>query len=140
VASQTAIGSTKVPNALHFGTLAIGNAPGTLNTIVSSLQEYRMPVSGSVIGYSVNLNGTLTTGTLTFQPTKNGAVMSNSFTNGTINIGTLGNHETVIAQQGGFSFNAGDTVGLMFGKTGTVAPTTRDAVALLWVLLDQYNY
>lgn len=140
MASQTAIGSTKVPLALPFGTLSIANAPGTLNTPVASVTSYRMPTRGSVIGFSVNLTGTLTTGTLTFTPTKNGVTMTSAFTNGTVNIGTLGNHETDIAQQGGFSFVAGDTVGLMYNQTGTVAPTTRDAAALLIVLLDGYDY
>lgn len=140
MASQTAIGSTKVPLALCFGTISVGNANGTLYTCVNSLLEYRMPQGGSVIGFAANMTGTLTTGTLQFTPTKNGSVMSSSFTNGTINIGTLGNHERAQAQQGGFSFVAGDTVGLMFQKTGTVAPTTRDMNALLLVILDGYDY
>lgn len=140
MASQTAIGSTKVPVALHFGTLGIGNAAGTLNTPVASVKEYTMPVGGSVIGFAVNMSGTLTTGTLQFTPTKNGNTMANTFSNGTVNIGTLGNSETQLAQQGGFSFNAGDTIGLTFSKTGTVAPLTRDAAAILMVLLDNYNY
>jgi hypothetical protein len=138
--TQTAIGSTKVPIALVFGTLSVGDAAGTLYTNVSSVTSYRMPVRGSVIGYASNLSGTLTTGTLTFYPTKNGSAMTNSFTNGTVNIGTFGNFETDQGQQGGFSFQAGDTVGLGFNKVGTVAPTTRDANALLMVLLDGYDY
>lgn len=140
MAAQTPIGSTKIPLALVFGTVAIGNAAGTLYTNVTSVTDYRMPQSGSVIGYSSNLTGTLTTGTLTFYPTLNGAAMTNSFSNGTVNIGTFGNFERDQAQQGGFSFSAGDVVGLGFNKVGTVAPTTRDANALLLVLLDGYDY
>ncbi len=140
MATQTPIGSTKIPNMLQFGTISIGNANGTLYTPIVSMLEYRMPQRGSVIGFSANLTGTLTTGTLQFYPTKNGSVMSNSFTNGTVNIGTLGNHERAQAGQGGFSFAEGDTVGLMFQKTGTVAPTTRDCAALLIVLLEGYDY
>lgn len=138
--AQTPIGSTKIPLALVFGTLGIGDAAGTLYTNVSSVLSYRMPQAGSVIGYASNLTGTLTTGTLTFYPTLNGAAMTNSFSNGTVNIGTFGNFERDQAQQGGFSFNAGDVVGLGFNKVGTVAPTTRDANALLLVLLDGYDY
>lgn len=138
--AKTAIGSSKVPVVLEFGTVSVGNAPGTLYTNISSIVEYRMMRRGSVIGYSSNLSGTLTTGTVQFTPTLNGVVMANSFGNGTINIGTFGNYERAQAQQGGFSFVAGDTVGLMFNKTGTVAPTTRDCNALLLVLLDDYPY
>lgn len=140
MASQTAIGSTKIPVALAFGTVSIGNADGTLYACVVNPFEYRMPARGSVIGFSANLSGTLTTGTLTFAPTINGTRASSQFTNGTINIGTLGNHERTQAQQGNYSFNEGDTVGLMFNKTGTVAPTTRNCDALLLVLLEGYDY
>lgn len=140
MASQTAIGSTKIPIKLAFGTVGVGNAPGTLYTNVTSVTEFRMPYKGSVIGYSVNLTGTLTTGTLQFTPTKNGTPMTGTFSNGTVNIGTLGNHERVQANQPTWSFVEGDTVGLCFGKTGTIAPTTRDCVAVLFVLLDGYDY
>lgn len=140
MASQTAIGSTKIPLALPFGTTQIGNVNGTFYTSVISLLEYRMPKRGSVIGMSVNLSGTLTTGTMTFYPTLNGAPMTNSFANGTVNIGTLGNFERDQARQGGFSFNESDTVGIGWTKTGTITPTTRDANALVLVLLDDYDY
>lgn len=141
MASQTPIGSTKIPIVLPFGTTAIGNAAGTLFTPgVVSVVEYRMNNAGSVIGFSTNLSGTLTTGTLNFYPTKNGASMANTFAVGTVNIGTLGNDEKERAFQGGFSFQRGDTIGLAFNKTGTIAPTTRDANGLLFVLLDQYDY
>lgn len=139
MASQTPIGSTKIPLGLSFGTISVGNAPGTLYTIVSQLVEFRMPQAGSIIGFSANMDGTLTTGTLQFTPTKNGSPLT-QFANGTINIGTLSTHERIQAQQGGQSFAAGDTIGLTFQKTGTVAPTTRNMNALLIVLLDGYDY
>jgi hypothetical protein len=140
MAGQTPIGSTKIPVALPFGTIAIGNAAGTLYTNVSSVTEYRMPSRGSVIGFAANLTGTLTTGTLQFYPTKNGSPMANSFGFGTINIGVTGNYQRAQAEQGGFSFAEGDTIGLAFNKTGTVAPTTRDCAALVLVLFDGYDY
>lgn len=138
--AQVGTGSTKVPIALSFGTLSVADAAGTLNTSVASIKEKRMPVPGSIIGISQNLSGTLLTGTLTFYPTKNGSPMTNSFTNGTINISTFGNYETDIGQQGGFSFAAGDTIGVGYNKQGTITPTTRDLEVLLFVLLDGYNY
>ena len=140
MASQTPIGSTKIPIALPFGTTAIGNVNGTFYTNPVSLTEYRMPQRGSVIGMSVNLSGTLATGTMTFYPTLNGAPFTNSFAAGTVNIGTLGNYERDQARQPGFTFNASDTVGIGWTKTGTITPTTRDANAVLLVLLDEYDY
>jgi hypothetical protein len=138
--AQTPIGSTKIPLALAFGTVGIGDAAGTLYTNVTSVVGYRMPQAGSVIGFANQMSGTLATGTLAFYPTLNGASMTNTFTNGTTNIGTFGMYERDQAQQGGFSFAAGDVVGLAFNKTGTVAPTTRDCNALLLVLLEGYDY
>jgi hypothetical protein len=140
MASQTPIGSTKIPLALPFGTLQIGNAAGTLYTPITTLTEYRMPRHGWVIGLSTNLTGTLLTGTLSFYPTLNGSPMTNSFSNGTVNIGTFGNYERDQAQQPGFQFSDSDTIGVGFSKTGTVTPTTRDLNALLLVLLDGYDY
>ncbi len=140
MASKTAIGSSKVPLVFVYGTTAIGNVDGTFYSNLTSIPEYRMPRRGSVIGMSVNLTGTLTTGTMTFYPTKNGAPMANSFANGTINIGTQGNFERDVAYQGGFSFTSSDTIGIGWTKTGTIAPTTRDANAIVLVLLDDYQY
>lgn len=140
MASQTPIGSTKIPLALPFGTISVGNAPGTLYTNINSLVEYTMPKRGSVIGFSANLTGTLTTGTLSYTITKNQTPSTQPFANGTINIGTLSTFERTQAQQGLLSFAAGDTIGLTFQKTGTIAPTTRDMNALLLVLLDEYDY
>ena len=140
MASKTAIGSSKVPLTLTYGTLAIGNAAGTLYTNIPSVLEYTMPRRGSVIGFSVHTSGTLNTGTLTFYPTKNGSPMANTFANGTINIGTLGNWERDVSGQGGFSFLSGDTIGIGWGKTGTIQPTTNDATALMLVLLEDYPY
>ena len=112
MASKTAIGSSKVIIPLVFGTTAIGNVDGTFYSNLTSIPEYRMMRRGSVIGMSVNLTGTLTTGTMTFYPTKNGAPMANSFAQGTVNIGTLGNFERDVSYQGGFSFQTSDTIGI----------------------------
>lgn len=139
--AQTPVGSTKVPLPLPFGGL-VDDAPGTLFLSVSNVQrfEYTMPQAGSVIGYSVALDGTLNTGTLQFQPTKNGAVMPNAFTNGKILPHVLNGYERTAANQPGFSFAAGDSVGLMFSKTGTVEPITATMLSLLIVLLDRFEY
>lgn len=135
---QSGVGSTKVPIALHFQTTDIADANGTLNSIVAAVDEYVMPVSGSIVGFGVQLNGTLTTGTLTFAPTKNGVALSDSFSDSPLTVDSA--YGTIEAQKIGWSFVAGDSVGLMWTKAGTVAPTTRDGAALVFVLLDPYNY
>lgn len=140
MASKTAIGSSKVPVALPYGTLAVGNASGTLYSLISSITGYVAPKGGWVIGMSALLSGTLTTGTLNFYPTKNGAPMTNTFANGTINIGTLSNFERDVSQQGGFAFKQGDTIGMGWSTTGTIAPTTRDLNGIVMILMDDYQY
>lgn len=138
--AQVNTGSTFVPSFLSFGTITVGNADGTLlANMTSSLKDYRMPTGGWVIGVSANLDGTLTTGTLQFTPTLNGSPMTGTFSN-TVTINSLGTSQTTVAQNPSYRFNANDAVGLMYNKTGTIAPTTRNIVGLLVVLLDSYNY
>lgn len=136
MASQTTIGSTKVPLALHYVATDIANSNGTLTDAALTSNEYIMPVGGSIIGYSVNLDGTLTTGTLTFAATVNGTVASTDFSVSPLT--SQSSYQTMPAET--VRFNAGDSVGLMWTKSGTVAPTTRDAAGLLIVLLDRYDY
>lgn len=141
MASQTAIGSTKIPLALSFGTAVVADANGTLETAWgASVKYFRMPQAGYIIGFSATMSGTLNTGTLTFSPVINGVVATGTFSNGTINIGTLGNHERTPQGKAAFQFKAGDNVGLMYNKTGTIEPATNVCDALLIVLLDQYDY
>lgn len=139
--AQILAGSTFVPLTLPFGVTNISDASGTLNTDQGgSNQQYRMPADGSVIGYSVQLNGTLDTGTLSFVPTKNASPMTGSFSGSALTINTLGTDQRVAAQQGAFNFKKGDYVGLAYSKSGTISPTTLDAAALLIVLLEGYDY
>lgn len=138
--AQVGTGSTFVPIALHFGTLAVANADGTLlANMTSGIAGYRMNSGGNVIGYAANLDGTLTTGTLQFTPTLNGVPMSGTFAANTLTIGAFGADGQAIAQNA-FRFNRGDVVGAMYNKTGTIAPTTRNIDATLIVLLTEYNY
>ena len=138
--AQVGTGSTYVPIALSYGTVSIANADGTLlANMTSGLQTNRMMTGGWVIGIGANLDGTLTTGTLQFTPTLNDAVMTGSFSN-TVTINSLGTSQTVVAQQPGYRFNANDKVGVMYNKTGTIAPTTRNIQVTLVVLLDRYDY
>ena len=142
MASQTPIGSTKNMVTLNYGTVSVADANGTLRVgNFASIFERRMPSPGAVVGISSQLSGTLTTGTITFYLTKNGAaVTGGTFGQGTVNISTLGMFEKDQLYQGPYSFVAGDTIGVGYSKAGTIAPTTRDMEVTLFVLLDQYDY
>lgn len=138
--AQVGTGSTFVPIPLYFGTLAIANADGTLlASMTSGIKDNRMPTGGWVIGMAANLDGTLTTGTLSFTPTVNGSPISGGAFANTVTINSLGTSQTIVAQAG-YRFNANDTVGMGYNKTGTIAPTTRNIQAMLIVLLDKYDY
>lgn len=134
---QTAVGSSKVPLLLPFQTTDIADANGTFTAIQANNSEYTMPVGGSIIGFGVHANGTLTNGTMSFTPTVNGVATYDYFDDTMITSedeahGTFQSREVM--------FNAGDSVGLAWTKSGTVAPTTLDATAVLVVLLQGYNY
>ena len=138
MAVQDIQGSIKVPVLLPYRYEQLGNANGTLFTAQGTVTEYVMPVGGSIIGYGANLDGTLTTGTLTFAPTINGTASSATFAAGTLVLQHA--YQTTQSDSANLTFNAGDTVGLMWTKAGSVTPTTRNMVGELVVLLNRYYY
>lgn len=134
---QTPVGSTKVPLALHFGATDIADANGTFVSVQAGVNEYTMPVGGSVIGFGVKADGTLTDGTMSFTPTVNGVATLTYFADTMM---TSEKEAHGIEPSREINFVAGDSVGLAWTKAGTVAPTTLDASAVLIVLLDGYHY
>lgn len=136
--AQTSIGSTKQVVALPFGATDIANANGTLKSVQTDTTGYTMPFGGSVIGVSGSLTGTLTTGTMQFQAVVNGSLMP-AFDN-TLYGSNGGVRQTIEGRRTNMTFQAGDTLELMWQKTGTIAPTTRDGAFLLIVLLEEVNY
>lgn len=137
--AQTHLGSSKQVVALPFAATNIGNADGSFVSLQGADQiEYPMAYPGSVIGAALRLNGTLTTGSLQVVPTINGSATSPITT-------PLHSDNTVsVAQKSGrttgYTFQAGATIGAVWYKSGTVAPTTRDATVILYVLLESVEY
>jgi hypothetical protein len=138
--NQTQVGSTYNVVALPFAKTDIGNANAEMSTVQGADQlYYTMPANGAVIGVSFAMSGTLTTGTLTLVPTKNTTGTLDAFTD-TVFGNQVSMYEMRDADAGDTRFAAGDTIGLQYTKDGTVAPTTRDATALLFVLLEEVRY
>lgn len=127
-----------LPMALPFGKTNIANANGTLFALEDSTNEYVMPAAGSIFGFSGTLNGSLTTGTLTFQPTINGS-LAPSFSTAVLHLNAGKNSAHFEARRANYTFNAGDVVGLIYQVEETVDPTSRDANALLFVLLESVD-
>lgn len=139
--AQSPLASRKYVTNLPFVASNVGNADGTLTTPQTDSNEWVAPYGGSIIGMSAALNGTLVTGSLAFIPTINGA-LSTAFSGSGAVLHTTNTYGTLNQEAGksGYIFSAGNRIGLTWSKSDTVAPTTRDLVALLVVLYDNMEF
>ncbi len=137
--AQTQLGSTFNQHTHYFNATNVGNADGTLNTVNADITSYTMPYAGCILGFGASASGTLNTGTLTFRPTITGS-LSAPFAGGTLDHSTTNPYFTQSADQQYYRFNAGDRIGLMWNKTGTVEPTTNDLTVGLVVLYEDVRY
>lgn len=138
--AQTHVGSTKNVAYLPFFKTDIAQTDGTLNTQATT-EFYVAPSRGSVIGFSGGINGTLATGTLSFQPVIDGS-LSPLFGSGSY-IHT--NQQYGYTMQDGrkdlFTFTAGQRLGVHFNADDTLEPnSSRDGAFLLVVLFEGVNY
>jgi len=144
--NQLPIGSKYLPVKYTFQATDVGDASGTLIAGQAGAVDYLMPYDGSVIGVtfrgSGTVGGTLTTGTLTPLVMVNGAAVT-PFTSTAPNImvSSRGGYFTQDAQTTGYLFAKGSTIGLVYSKTGTIAPTSAlDITAEVWVVHQDVQY
>ena len=121
------------------------NLSNTNGTLLShgtlGVQTYWMPRRGSIIGVSGSLNAALTTGTLTIQAYIDGsAVPAFSSSGGLLHLSQQAGFETVDSQKDNYRFNAGQSLGLRYTSSDTIAPLTTDGIFLLEVLLEDVDY
>lgn len=144
--SQTHIGSTKQVVMLPFAAHDVTDASFTLNayppgTNAVAMRDYTMPYQGSILGFTGALSEALTDGTLQGTALKNGTELT-TWTGKSLQPETP--QYIYVTQEGrksGYTFNAGDRLGLVMHKAGgTVAPTTADGVFVLIVLLEGVEY
>lgn len=134
--AQTPLASEKSVNLIPFFITDIADADGTLFGQATT-PEYIAPARGSIVGFSGTLNGSLTTGTLTLQPTINGSLCPAFSNSGAlIHLNQNGAYYMQAGRKDSYRFNAGDRLGFIYHKTATVAPTTRDGNFMLVVLLE----
>jgi len=138
--ASTALGSQKVIQLLPFQKTNVGDADGTLNPIMITGEAYVAPYPGSVLGFSGTLSGALTTGSLVFAATINGSLCPSFPDAASLRTNQQKSSFTQDGRKANYSFNAGDTVGVNWLKTGTINPTTTDVNALLVVLFEQVLY
>ncbi len=129
-----------------FSATDVGDASGTLVAGQSGAVAITMPYEGSVVGVtfrgSGTVGGTLTTGTLVPLVMINGAALSPFPTaNVGIMVSQQSGYYTQDAQQSGYEFAKGSSIGLVYSKIGTIAPTSAlDITAEVWVLHQNINY
>lgn len=121
------------PEILIFSQTDLADAAGTAESWeASNTLTPPAPFPGFVVAISVYTNADLTGGAVTFNPAINGT--------GDTDLAAVldDTHQeayTVIAP-GAVPFAAGDNLGVVYTKTGTVAPITSDAVIKIWVVYD----
>ena len=146
--NQLPVGSRYTVSKYTFQATDVGDASGTLVAGQSGAVDYTSPYAGSVIGVSFRgsgtVGGTLTTGTLTPLVMINGASVgpfTSTVTSPDIMVSSRGGYVTQDAQMTGYQFAAGSTIGLVYSKTGTIAPTSAlDITAEVWVLQQDVYY
>lgn len=133
-------GVTEIVVPLQFYKTNIADADGTLNTVEASVTGYTMPAAGSIIGVAGTLSAALTTGTLTLRATVNGSLCPNFPDAAALHTNQMGGYYMQDAGKANYTFPAGASVGVAWAKTGTIDPTTSDAIVTLLVLLDSVRY
>lgn len=133
-------GVTQYVSQLAFAKTNVADANGTLNTLEGTTLEYVMPYPGSIIGFSASQNATLTTGTLTFQPTINGSLCPVLPSAANVTLSAQRSSYTQDAEKANYTFTAGQRVGVHYNASDTINATTTDLACLLVVLLDSVRY
>lgn len=144
--NQLPVGSRYALNKYTFQATDVVDASGTLIAGQTGAVDYLAPYAGSVVGVtfrgSGTVGGTLTTGTLVPLVMINGAAVS-PFPTASVGImvSQRGGSYTQDAQMSGYQFAAGSTIGLVYSKTGTIAPTgALDITAEVWILHQDVYY
>jgi|AACY02.3.fsa_nt_gi hypothetical protein len=126
-------------DSFYFQYDTLTDANGTLETANLADTTYTAWKDGAIIGWSGGLNDALTTGTLTLYPTINGTVGSTAFSEVIDNTQQTA-QESKEAFTTDFTFNAGDEIGLMWQKDGTVDPETTNLQVHLHVLYSDVRF
>jgi hypothetical protein len=120
---------------LPFQASNVPDAAGTYKTVEPASNDYLMAWAGSIVGMSVRHNADLTGGVITHRATIDGTANA-AFTVVTDDLNQQA-YKTIEART--VTFLKGQRIGMDWIKNGTVAPTTTDVSAGLWVLLEDID-
>jgi len=98
-------------------------------------QRKRMPEIASIIKVQAQLTGSVTAGTLTFKPSRNGSDLGGSNLHVIISSGDNGSAE---AQPSVAQWAAGDSIGVRVTSTAALAPETLEFEFTLWYATFPY--
>ena len=130
-------GSTANPVHLAFEFVNVLDAADDMLVLGSAVgATYRAIRKGSIIGISVQHSADLTGGVITYNPDIGGTAQTAL---AAVTEDTIQGAQSVIPA-GEIPFVAGDLLGIAYTKTGTVAPTTTDVVALLEILYEDEEF
>ena len=138
--AQIPVASKYVPVALTFSATSIPNANGTFVSAQGAMPYYTMPFPGSVFGVSIALSAPLTSGALGMSAIIDGVPVTGTFARLQADGTLMSAHQHWNAQRADYTFQAGQRIGVMWRKEGTIAPTTIDATVTMLVLLEGVDF
>lgn len=126
--------------SLPYAKTDIANADGTLVAVQATSNDHVMPATGSIVGFSASPNGTLTTGTLQFQPRIDGSLCPMFPSSASLHTNQGTSYYMQEARKANYTFSAGAKVGVNYDASDTIEPETMDGAFLLFVLLENVRY
>ena len=128
----------RVPVPVNFayrGGFAASQTDVQVFEVSGALQQIVMPAAGSVVKSSIQLSASVSGGTLTAKPAKNGGAFAGTGLNLAITSGDYLYAETAVDTTG-LTFSAGDKLGVLLTSNGAFAPTSADVQILLYVVFN----
>jgi len=127
---------TDLPNdmTVTFSYQNVGDSLTDENAVIAGTNNEEMPVprAGSLVGISARANVAITAGTITIEPTINGSEVSPSDLDLSLDSGNRQDYATVAAGTTGFTFSAGNFLGMHMTTDSSVEPNTVDIVITLY--------
>lgn len=122
--------------ALPFAQVDVPDGAFVYDTLSGASGSYVMNWNGYVIGMNAGHNADLSGGTITHR------VLINGTANTTYTLTTDDTNQRARRNlpPGSIPFSAGDRIGMDGTKSGTVAPTTTDVDALVFVVLTDMEF
>ena len=103
-----------------------------------AVDEIVMPSPGSMVKATFQIASSVTAGTVTMEPVINGTEVTATDLDLTLDSATNPdtNNNSIAVGTTGFTFSAGDTIGVNLTTDGSFAPITATLISAIWVVFD----